>query len=145
MSRNNSCFSQKALAAALTAIAVVSAGCGSGQEASVKGVVTLDGKPVERGRITFVPAESGAGAFAAINADGSYEARTGSVDGLETGEYLIAVQSREDSIPDPKGGPPLPGKLITPRKYARSRTSGINVSIDPGSNKVDFELKSGEK
>ena len=145
MSRNISCCSQKVLAAALAAVAVVSIGCGSGQEASVKGVVTLDGKPVQRGRITFVPAESGAGAFAAINPDGSYEARTGSVDGLEAGEYKIAVQSREDSIPDPKGGPPLPGKLITPMKYARSRTSGFNVSIDPGSNKVDFELKSGAK
>ena len=117
-------------------------GCGSGQESSLEGVVTLDGSPVERGRIIFVPSESGAGAFAAIKSDGSYEAHTGSVNGLESGDYSIVIQSREDPIPDPKGGPPMPGKLITPNKYARSNTSGLNVSISLGSNEKDFELKS---
>jgi hypothetical protein len=129
------------LAVALT----ISAGCGSGQEASVTGLVTLDGAPVERGRIMFVPAESGAGAFATIKPDGKYAARTGSASGLEPGDYLIAVQSRGDSIRDPKGGPPLPGKLLTPKKYAQSRTSEFQISIEPGSNEVDFELKSGAK
>lgn len=138
-------FAKITLAVVFACMMVPLSGCSSRQEASVTGFVTIDGKPVRRGRITFVPKERGAGAFAAINSDGSYEARTGSTDGLEAGEYLIALQSRGDSIPDPHGGPPLPGKLITPKKYARSRTSGFQVSIDPGSNKVDFKLKSGAK
>jgi hypothetical protein len=142
MFKTVSSLSKIILVCSLSAVVITAIGCGSGQEATLEGVVTLDGSPVQRGRIILVPNVSGAGAFAAINSDGSYEAYTGSIDGLETGDYRIVIQSREDPIPDPKGGPPMPGKLITPKKYARSSTSELNVSIVPGSNEKDFELKS---
>ena len=136
-----SCLLKNYRTSTLVLATVLCVGCGRGQESTLEGLVTLDGSPVTRGRITFVPSESGAGAFASINSDGSYQAHTGSLNGLESGEYSIAIQSRENSIPDPKGGPPLPGKLITPKKYSRSNTSGLTISITPGSNQVNFELE----
>lgn len=119
-------------------------GCGDGYPASATGVVTLDGASVPHGSVTFIPTTRGAGALAKIESDGSFEARTGRRAGLEPGEYVVTIRSREPSIPDPHGGPPLPGKLITPQRYASSKTSGLKVTIDPGSNTIELELHSDD-
>jgi hypothetical protein len=132
-------------AAVLAALALVTAsaiGCGGGQEAQVTGVVTLDGQPLTRGSVTFVPVEGGPGASATINSDGAFSARTGSTAGLRPGEYAISVRSSGDPTADPNGGPPKPGKLLTPPKYGSTETSGFRETVNPGANEINLDLKS---
>lgn len=121
---------------------LVAVGCGGGNEATVVGVVTLDGKALNRGTVNFIPAAGGAGATATIAPGGAFEARTGSAPGLQPGEYIVTVQAREDVIIDPKGGLPMPGKLITPRKYDSRGTSDLRATIAPGDNELKLELDS---
>jgi hypothetical protein len=60
----------------------------------------------------------------------------------DPGEYLLTVRALGESTKDPRGGPPTPGKLLTPKKYTSSKTSGLQVTIQPGSNDVKLELRS---
>ncbi|HMO84162.1 MAG TPA: carboxypeptidase-like regulatory domain-containing protein [Lacipirellulaceae bacterium] len=141
MSTNARCRSV-GLWRSLPAIGVLLVGCGGGQEAEVRGVVTLDGAPLSGGSVTFVPVERGAGASANINAEGSYAALTGSSQGLQPGEYVVTVRASAPPSPDPKGGPPIPGKLLTPKKYGSTQTSDLRATISAGRNTLNLELRS---
>jgi hypothetical protein len=85
------------LAATLLAL-----GCGGGGDfevAPVRGVVTVDGKPLAGGRLMFAPVANGsvkAGktGFADIQADGTYTVSTyGSEDGAVVAEHWVTVLS----------------------------------------------------
>jgi hypothetical protein len=116
-------------------------GCG-GKPASVSGVVTLDGNPLERGMVGFAPTGGGMRAAGFIQSDGSYTLRTNRESGLNTGEYLVTVVSREPGEENPQGGPPMPGPYITPKHYAISSTSGLQFNVEKGRNTIDIELSS---
>lgn len=118
-------------------------GCGGPYDASVAGLVTLDGNPIPTGSISFVPSQGGPLAYAIVNESGSYEVQTGSVTGLPAGEYKIAVMARKSSTTrSADGGPPPPGEEITPRWYASPETSGLIFNVEPGSNEINLELTS---
>ena len=121
---------------------ILLSGCGGGREASVRGLVTLDGEPLGHGNISFIPIPQGAGAHATIESDGSFSASTGGTKGLDPGEYLLTVRALGEATEDPRGGPPIPGELLTPKKYASSRTSELRFTIQPGSNDLEIELQS---
>ena len=127
---------------AVLAFAAAATGCGGGSEAVIEGVVTLNGRPLDRGSVTFIPVERGPGASANINPDGTYAARTGSTQGLEPGEYVVTVRANADPVPNPQGGPPTPGKLLTPAKYGSSQTSDIRFTVESGKNHLDVKLSS---
>jgi hypothetical protein len=114
-------------------------GCG-GKPAKVSGVVTLDGKPLERGMVGFAPIDGGMRAAGMIQSDGSYTLSTNRESGLDTGEYLTTVVSREPGVENPQGGPPMPGPYITPRHYAIAKTSELRFQVEAGSNTIDIEL-----
>lgn len=114
-------------------------GCG-GKPASVSGIATLDGNPLERGMVGFAPASGGIKATGKILSDGSYTLSTNKESGLEPGEYEMTVVSREPSIENPQGGPPMPGAFITPRRYAIAKTSGLRIKVKRGSNTINLEL-----
>ncbi|MEM8944950.1 MAG: hypothetical protein AAGD11_07170 [Planctomycetota bacterium] len=116
-------------------------GCG-GKPATVTGTVTIDGSSLQQGQISFTPTGGGMRASAIIQNDGSYEIRTNRDFGLEIGEYAVAVVSREIIKPS-SGGPPMPGKYLAPRKYGRTKTSGLKYTVEKGSNEIDIDL-SGE-
>lgn len=118
-------------------------GCG-GNPASVSGVVTLDGQSLDRGKVSFTPVSGGLKAIGVIQADGSYVLSTNRESGLQIGEYLVTVTALEPSVPDPNGGPPRPGKHITPRHYSNVNKSGLRFSVEKGSNSIDLELSSEE-
>ncbi|QEG36418.1 hypothetical protein Pr1d_37320 [Bythopirellula goksoeyrii] len=121
--------------------ALLLVGCG-GKPASVSGTVTLDGKPLERGVVGFAPVNGGMRAAGMIQSDGSYVLSTNRDSGLETGDYLTTVSSREPGTVPAQGGPPMPGPYITPRRYAISSTSGLQFKVEKGSNTIDIELSS---
>jgi hypothetical protein len=120
----------------------VCAGCGGGQQASVSGVVTIDGTPVARGTVTYYPTAPGSAAYGTISEDGSYEVRTGREAGLPPGEYLVTVAANEAAPRNAEAGPPPPGKLLVPRHYRFKDQSGLKFTVAEGHNEIDLELSS---
>lgn len=116
------------------------AGCG-GKPATVSGVVTLDGKPLERGSVGFTPVAGGMRAAGVIDGEGRYTLSTNRDAGLEIGEYAVTVVSRKPG-PENAQGPPMPGPYITPQHYAVESTSGLKFNVDGGSNTIDIALTS---
>lgn len=119
-------------------------GCGGMFDSSVSGNVTLDGIAVPRGTVTFLPVGGGPAAYALIQEDGSYSVRTGRENGLPAGEYAVTVSANEAPAvkQTASGGPPPPGKPITPAWYRSKDTSGLHFTVEPGSNEINLELKS---
>jgi hypothetical protein len=126
-----------------TVVLVGLVGCGGAYDATVVGMVTLDGNAVPTGSISFVPASGGPQGYAMVEPSGSYEVFTGREAGLAPGQYNVSVVARESSTTLSKGGgPPPPGKPITPRWYASPATSGLTFNVEPGSNEINLELSS---
>jgi len=115
-------------------------GCGGTYDSYVTGVVTLDSTPLTRGTVSFKPLSSGPTAYGFIESNGQFSMKTGSEAGLPPGEYSVTVVANEPSIVNPDGGPPTPGTPITPPWYRSSSTSGLERTIEAGSNEVNFDL-----
>ncbi len=137
-------FQGVAWPALLAAVVVATVGCNR-HPSSVAGSVTLDGKPLPTGVIMLTPARSGPSAYGAIAADGSYRLQTGAAKGLEPGEYIVTVAANE---PPPAGSAGGEGRaaeairpLMTPPEYSDVKTSPLRITVKPGSQTVDLELK----
>jgi hypothetical protein len=120
------------------------AGCGGTYDATVSGVVLLDGTKLTVGTVTYHPVAGGAACYAQVHEDGTYEIRTGRDAGLQSGEYDVTVLALEPPADlHPKGGgPPTPGKPITPSRYGAKQTSGLRVTVESGDNTINLELTS---
>jgi hypothetical protein len=118
-------------------------GCGGSYNSVVKGMVMLDGKALTRGTVAY-HAANGPAAYARINNDGSYMVKTGRETGLPSGEYEVTVVANEPpaQLNGPNGGPPAPGKPITPPWYRSKQTSGLKYNITPGKNEINLDLTS---
>lgn len=131
------------MATLLFALAGV-AGCGGTYDSTVSGVVTLDGRIVPRGTVAYQPVAGGPASYAPIEENGSYTVRTGREDGLLSGEYDVTVTANEPSAvrQTAAGGPPPPGKPITPLWYRSKDTSGLRFTVESGDNEINLELTS---
>jgi hypothetical protein len=127
-------------------------GCGGGPSlpgrAKVTGKVTLDGKPLARGTVTFAPdnarGTTGPAAVGQIGADGKYELTTDRSgrggDGAVIGFHRISVQSREDVEAGQLA------KSLIPAAYEDPDRSGLTAEVKAGqANEVNLELHSGAK
>jgi hypothetical protein len=132
----------KLISAAIWGLVLVAMiGCGGPHDATVMGMVTLDGAAVPRGTVTFYPVASGSAAYGRIADDGSYSVRTGREEGLPSGEYEVTVVANEAPKVQPAtAGPPPPGRSITPAQYRSRKTSGLKFTISPGTNTIDLAL-----
>jgi len=119
-------------------------GCGGTYDASVQGVVTLDGNPVTAGAVAFVPDKGGSLGYARTDRSGRYKVYTGNEFGLPSGHYRVTVVARETpkETHSKLGGPPAPGKRITPPWYGSSKSSPLNYTVESGSNTIPLELTS---
>jgi hypothetical protein len=74
-----------------------SAGCGGAGLVKVKGVVTLDGKPLSSATISFIPiAGAGRPASGLSDADGNFQLTTHRTnDGAAPGEYKVTVTKEQ--------------------------------------------------
>ena len=105
--------------------------CGCGPKvpptASVHGKVTIGGKPVTTGRITFYPENNVRPAIGAIGTDGAYRLTTfHSNDGAILGKHVVTIEAFEGS---PVQGPAtieeeLGGKVRGPRRQASPSCDG---------------------
>lgn len=119
----------------------MASGCGDGrpERASVSGKVLVDGKPLSKGNITFVP-EGGRPSVARIQPDGSFELSCfDDDDGAIIGTHQVAISAKdiisEDNI-----------KWHAPPKYSDYRNSGLTVEVTEPTDDLVIELTwEGEK
>lgn len=133
------------LASFVLAALVSLTGCGSGHDASVHGVVTLDGQPLANanGEVQFHSQGSGGTAYGRLDAAGNYVLQTGTDSGLDPGEYKVTVVGREpfpDNLP-PGTTPPIP-KRITPEIYGSVDTTPFTFTVTEGDNTIDLAMTS---
>ncbi|WP_437222227.1 carboxypeptidase regulatory-like domain-containing protein [Planctomicrobium sp. SH661] len=136
------------------AIVVICLGCGGSNGPKlvpVRGMITLDGKPLDRASITFHP-EQGRPSVGFSDDEGKYELQY-SFDraGAMPGRHLVTITSevvafRSEDVP--KDAPTLPGRQeLLPKRY-RENTELV-VDVQAGQKTYDFNLNSepdpGEK
>jgi hypothetical protein len=124
---------------------VITVGCGSESLGSkVSGRVTLDGKPIGPGTLTFVRIGGGQNPATGnvMSADGYYTVQTNRTTGLTPGQYKVAVSIRQrpESAAPGQRQPLMP--FAHPEKYNSLETSGLEYEIKSGSNTINIELKS---
>lgn len=131
------------LAVALVAVvALFSVGCGQGTGV-VTGKVTLDGKPLPRGLITFLSEVGKKDAFSAAIIDGEYR-----TDPIPCGPAKVTVIATDGPPTEEKGGSdlqagPRPGTktmVVIPDRYQKPDTSGFELTIKPGENPFNADM-----
>lgn len=130
-------------AAAGVVVLGLTVGCGGPERAKVSGTVTLDGKPLETGTISFYPvANSGQTAGGGIqNGQYTLEASPGEMTVLISANKVVGKQKMYDT-PDS----PTVDKVVEliPERY--NKTSELKVTLKAGVNEgVNFDLKSKSK
>jgi hypothetical protein len=126
----------------LSIVLLFLAGCGGSLDSSISGLVTVDGEPLRTGRVIFYPVAEGPTAYGTIDNNGLYCIRTGQLNGVMSGEYVVSVVATE-TPPGPIGS--SYGKLISPIQYTSQETTDLKFTIQPGSNRIDLPLRSESK
>ena len=117
-------------------------GCGSGDLAQVRGRVTLDGEPVAKAIVEFVPqGERGAPSYGLTDEKGEYQMQfTRSQSGATIGSNQVRITSDDEAS--------IAGKRISPgievfdTRY--NTASELSVDVKAGSNRFDFDCESGQ-
>lgn len=113
-------------------------------DSDVAGSVTLDGAAIGPGVIIFSPVDGGRNASRGnLAAGGDYHLVTKHARGLDPGSYQVAVQVYDQSNAPPPGQRQMkrPESLV-PNKYLDVKTSGLEYTVEPGSNTIDIALTS---
>ena len=113
-------------------------GCGGPQVGTVSGTVTLDGRPVGGGTISFV-SPSGNVVTASIQSDGTYVA-----DNVLPGEVLVSVappppQEDRQAKKQAKRAVSRPSGPW-PERYGNPARSGLKCTVQPGANTYEAML-----
>jgi hypothetical protein len=111
--------------------------------AKVTGTVRLDGKPLPRGTVQFVPDESkgmvGASGVGRIDATGRYQIMTAGVDGAIIGSHVVGIEAREDVDLNTTSFAPS----LIPESYSDPFSSGLMAEVKAvEENVINFDLKS---
>ncbi len=117
----------------------------------VTGTVTLDGQPLAFASIRFVPVDgTGLDSYGQSDANGVYKIQTqqGKANaGTTPGKYQVAVTCFQEvgtgKFTKDEDGNQIEitkDESIVPAKYNDPKTSGIEVEVVKGSNKIDIEL-----
>lgn len=128
-------------AATLALFAICAIGCSDGlpQRVPVSGTVLVDGEPLNRGNLKFVP-KGGRPSIAIIQDDGSFTLRCfDEDDGAIVGTHQVSISAKQfvtvNNI-----------KWFAPAKYANHKTSGLTVEITEPTDDLTIELTwEGEK
>ena len=145
---------------------------GLGRRFPVSGTVTYNGKPLEKGSISFIPDDpKGVGASGAIE-NGSYAMSTGgNSDGARSGKYKVTITAKEDSSAKakadfekaraalPKGSGTenlgyIPRQFLTkagaeaksliPAGYGDVRTTTLTAEVKEQSNTIHFKFSDAD-
>ena len=146
----------KLLSSSLCCLAVaclVLSGCDSGPKVSlVKGVVTVDGTPLENATVDFYPSNGDRASSGTTNAQGEYELMySATKKGARPGEHTVTIKSEVeaemdygmDSDAEGKSAVVTEGrKEILPAKYYDYDKSELSAAVGLGENVIDFALES---
>jgi hypothetical protein len=154
-------------------VVLVIIGCGDNsdlpQRYPVSGTVTYNGKPLEKGTISFAPTDPNGRGAGGMIADGRYSLTTHDEnDGAIPGKYKVSVLAKEADpskvdlkIKKPREGPEseaekkamatyFPQKVagraaakaknLVPAKYSSPETSGLTFEVKAQSNTAEFPL-----
>jgi len=131
--------------AVLATAILAAAGCGGPPRATVRGTVTLDGKPLAAGLVVFEG--SGRSYGGTIGPDGRYELRHLGKPEVLPGTYGVAVLPPEPRVvADPKttnlelAEPVDQGRY--PERFRLPATSGITRTVAAGESTIDIDLTS---
>jgi len=154
-------FEVRAVMALCAAALAMASGCGDndgiGKRYPVTGMVNYDGKPVEKGTITFTPdrAEGGRVASGTIT-NGSYSLTTQAPnDGALPGSYKVSVVAKkpDESVkvaPNQGGSGRNPANILkvakaakdlVPTKFSSPEKSGLTAVVKEQSNNIPIDLK----
>jgi hypothetical protein len=134
--------------AALALLAALAAGCGR-PSANLSGEVTYDGRPVESGTITFLPADGKGPTAGATVTDGRYAVRR-VVPGPKTVTVRAFPAGATSHSPDDMAKAAAAAKaqgnrpvVNAPVELIPADAGGNNASIDvaPGNRVLDFHLE----
>jgi hypothetical protein len=124
-------------------------GCGAEDNLpreAVSGAVSIEGKPLKTGLITFLPSEDVPTQGGAAVVEGKYSIARNQ--GLVPGKYRVVISSPEDKpeqmidkTNNAPGLPPVPAKEVIPAQY--NNDSLLTAEIKPGAKNVfEFNLVS---
>jgi hypothetical protein len=122
------------LAAGLT---VAWAGCGGASKATVSGTVTYKGEPLPAGMIAFLGKDNQV-ASGSIESNGHYSVR-----GVPVGPVKISISPPPTPLQDspPPEGMPTVKTFSIPDNYKDPETSGLTLTVKPGSQEHPIDLK----
>jgi hypothetical protein len=139
-------FAASGLMILMMMMIVFLAATGCSRQAEVGGVVTLDGRPLPTGVVTFTPVSAGPSGYATIHADGMYTVQTGAAAGLPPGDYVITVAANGPPAGDAEPGPgPFSDgirPLVTPQRYADPAQSPLRATLESGTQELRLVLTS---
>ena len=146
MAASRSFSSRFGISIALLAF-LLATGCGDRPDlppmAKVTGTVTLDGQPLPRGMVQFVPDASqgteGPPGVGRIDEKGRFTITTAGVKGAVVGHHKIRVKSEEPFNVKARSM----GQTLLPTSYNNHKTSGLTAEVKAGEkNQVDLPLSS---
>lgn len=106
----------------------------------VTGVVTLDGAPLARAAVAFVPYERGNGSYGTTDAEGRYTLRYSARDeGAVVGRHRVEIRTGGEGR-DANGNLVETAERVPDRYHA---TSQLLVEVAAGDNTLDFPLVTG--
>jgi hypothetical protein len=134
---------------AFAAVVVATGGCGgvrSEQFVPVAGTVTIGGKPLTTGSVTFHPDPAKGNTtphvpVGTLDGQGGYKLTSATTAGAPPGWYKVTVTAQAPIDPNNPYAPPK--HLISP-KYADANTSGLEIEIVPSPAPGAYDLKLGE-
>lgn len=121
--------------------------------AKVKGTVTLDGKPLPFGTVTFEAKGLRSATGKIVNGEITEVTTYDPGDGAPVGSHRIAVTANAEpgsAVQANPGDPPakapkgdyMSGKSLIPSAYNDPATSGLTADITSGENNVELKLSS---
>lgn len=124
---------------------LLSAGCGDNQ-VRIRGNVTLDGKPIDTGAITFIPNDLSKGQTAGASITlGEFQVVGNNLP--PPGLYRVEIRGQKKTGKQiPAGSPLPPGTMVeetieaVPAKY--NYKSELKQELKTGDNNINFELTS---
>jgi hypothetical protein len=122
----------------------------------VSGVVTMNGKPLDFARVTFVPKEGsnvqGFGGTGSTDSTGKYEVRSLAgeemVVGVPPGSYKVTINRMvkpDGTVMNPDAmEPPMNSgaRSSIPMKYTGTESTPFSATVSSSGGTYDFELKS---
>lgn len=129
----------------IVVIIVCLSGCGSNErwnKVIVSGDITYQGKPLELGRIRFIPSNGSQGPITVEKVEGG-RYTTESTNGVPVGTLRVEITGYDPeeykNAPTGPGAPPV--RQLLPDKYNRNSELKVSLEPEPSTQTHDFDLK----